>query len=255
MRLTLRPLALSLALVALTALASAAPARADDIRVFSSVAMHAVVEDLAARFQRDTGHRVIATFGVAATLKGRIESGESFDLAILTPAQLDDLIKQSKAAGPRMVIARSAMGLMVKAGAPKLDVSSVDAFKRTILAAKSLAYVPGSASGVAFLATAKQLGILQAVESKTQASTVADDVIANVTSGRAEVGIMPVSEILPAKGASLGGLFPAEVQTYIVMAGAVSPKAPKAAQDFLAFLTARSSDAVITAKGMERVPQ
>ena len=119
MRLTLRPLALSLALVALTALALAAPARADEIKVFSSVAMHAVVEDLAARFQRDTGHRVIATFGVAATLKGRIESGESFDLAILTPAQLDDLMRGTDRARAKRVA--DAMLKMVK-----LDLAALE---------------------------------------------------------------------------------------------------------------------------------
>ena len=110
------------------------------------------------------------TFGLAAALKGRIEAGESYDLAILTPAQLDDLIKQGKAAGPRAVIARTGLGLMVKAGAAKLDVGTVDAFKRTLLGAKSVTYVPAGASGVAFLATAKQLGIAPALESKTRAA-------------------------------------------------------------------------------------
>ena len=249
----LRAVSLYPALVALTLLAAATPARADDIKVFSSVAMRAVVEEVASRFERDTGHRVVATFGLAAVLKARIESGESYDLAILTPAQADELIAGAKAAGPRTVIARSPMGLMVKAGAPKLDVANVDAFKRMLMAAKSLSYVPGGASGVAFLATAKQLGILQAVEAKTKAGTSGDEVSASVTTGAAEIGILPVSEILSVKGAALGGIFPAEVQTYIVMAGVVSPKAPKSARDFLARLTSSASDAVITAKGMERV--
>src|SRR6187401_30368 len=94
----LRTLVRRSALVALTLLAAATPARADDIKVFSSVAMRAVVEEVAARFERDTGHRVVATFGLAAVLKGRIESGESYDLAILTPAQADELIAGAKAA-------------------------------------------------------------------------------------------------------------------------------------------------------------
>jgi molybdate transport system substrate-binding protein len=249
---TLRAAARSV-FVALTLLALAAPARADDIKVFSSVAMRAVVEELAPRFERDTGHRVVPTFGLAAALKGRIEAGESYDLAILTPAQLDDLIKQGKAAGPRAVIARTGLGLMVKSGAAKLDVGNVEAFKRTLLAAKSVTYVPAGASGVAFLATAKQLGIAPALESKTKAAASGDEVNTNVTSGGAEIAILPVSEILPVKGAALGGVFPADVQTYIVMGGALSPKASQAARDLLARLTASASDAVITAKGMERV--
>jgi molybdate transport system substrate-binding protein len=241
------------ALVVLALIASAVAAGAEEIKVFSSVAMRTVVEELAPRFERETRHHIVATFGVAATLKGRIESGEAYDLAILTPAQVDDLIAAGKAAGPRTVIARSKLGLMVKAGAPKLDVHTVDTFKRTLLAAKSLTYVPGGASGVAFLDTARKLGILQTVESKTKAATTGDEVNTNVTTGAAEIGILPVSEILPVKGAALGAAFPADVPIYVVMAGAASPKAPPAAREFLARLMAASSDDVITAKGMERV--
>ena len=198
------------ALIGLVLFFAAIPAHAEDIKIFSSVAMRAVVDELAPRFERETRHRVVATFGLAAALKGRIEGGEAFDLAILTPAQIDDLIKQGKAAAAsRAVIARTGLGLMVRAGAPKLDVGTVDAFKRTLLAAKSVTYVPAGASGVAFVATAKQLGIAQALEPKTKPGASGDEVNANVTSGTAEIAILPVSEILPVKGAALGGVFPA----------------------------------------------
>ena len=242
------------AVVTLTLLFGALPARAEDIKVFSSVAMRAVVEDIAQRFEKETKHHVVTTFGLAAAMKGKVEAGEAFDLVIITPAQIDDLIKQGKAAaGSRAVIARTGLGLMVRAGSPKLEVGTVDAFKRTLLATKSLTYVPAGASGVAFVATAKQLGIAQALEAKTKAGASGEDVNANITGGAAEIAVLPVSEILPVKGAALGGVFPAEVQTYIVMAGATSNAASQAARDFLARLTSTASDAVITAKGMERV--
>jgi molybdate transport system substrate-binding protein len=242
------------AVVVLTWLFVAVPARAEDIKVFSSVAMRAVVEDIAQRFEKETKHHVVTTFGLAAAMKSRIEGGEAFDLVIITPAQIDDLIKQGKAAADsRAVIARTGLGLMVKAGSPKLDVGTVDAFKRTLLTAKSLTYVPAGASGVAFLATAKQLGIADAIAAKTKAGASGEDVNANITGGAAEIAVLPVSEILPVKGATLGGVFPADVQTYIVMAGATSTTASPAARDFLARLTSAASDAVITAKGMERV--
>jgi molybdate transport system substrate-binding protein len=242
------------ALIGLTLLLAAMPARAEDIKVFSSVAMRAVIEELAPRFERETRNRVVATFGLAAALKSRIEGGDAFDLAVLTPAQIDDLIKQGKAAAAsRAVIARTGLGLMVRAGAPKLDVGTVDAFKRTLLGAKSLTYVPAGASGVAFVATAKQLGISQSLEAKTKPGASGDEVNANITGGTAEIAILPVSEILPVKGAALGGVFPADVQTYIVMAGATSNAASQAARDFLARLTSAANDGVITAKGMERV--
>ena len=252
---TLPARAVRLVLVALTLLWGAVPARAEDVKVFSSVAMRAVVEELAQRFERETGHRVVPTFGLAAAMKSRIEGGEAFDLAILTPAQIDDLIKQGKAAAAsRAVIARTGLGLMVRAGASKLDVGTVDAFKRTLLTAKSLTYVPPpGASGAAFQAVVKQLGIAQALEAKTKAGTSAEEVIANITGGAAAIAVLPVSEILPVQGATLGGVFPADVQTYIVMAGATSNAASQAARDFLARLTSTASDAVITAKGMERV--
>jgi len=242
------------AVVVLALLLGARPALAEDVKVFSSVAMRAVVDDIAQRFERETKNHVVATFGLAAAMKARIEAGDAYDLAILTPAQIDDLIKQGKAAAAsRAVIARTGLGLMVRAGAPKLDVGTVDAFKRTLTGAGSLTYVPAGASGIAFIATAKQLGIADALQAKTKAAASGDEVNANVTSGAAAIAVLPVSEILPVKGAALGGVFPAEVQTYIVMAGATSNSASKATRDFLARLTSAASDAVITAKGMERV--
>jgi len=233
-----------------------APARADEVKLFSSVGIKAVVDELAPRFERQTHHKIVATFGLAGALKMRLEGGEAFDVAILTPALLDDLIKQGKAASAsRSVIARTGLGLMVRAGAPKLDLSSVDAFKRTLLAAKSLTYVPAGASGVAFVATAKHLGIAASLEPKTKAAASGDEVNANVTSGAAELAVLPVSEILPVKGATLGGVFPADVQTFIVMAGGASANAPHAAaaKEFLAFLMSPSNDGVVKEKGMERV--
>jgi molybdate transport system substrate-binding protein len=142
---------------------------------------------------------------------------------------------------------------MVRAGAPRLNVGTTEAFKQTLLSAKSLTFVPAGASGVAFLATAKQLGIAPALEPKTKAARSGEEVNENVTSGAAEIAVLPVSEILPVKGAALGGVFPADVQTYIVMAGATSNAASPAARDFLALLTSAGSDPVMTAKGMERV--
>jgi molybdate transport system substrate-binding protein len=251
---SIRRIAAAAAALALAALGLGSPARADEIKVFSSVAMRAVLEELAPRFERDTQHHIVATFGLAAQLKTRIENGEAYDVAILTPAQIDELVAKGKAAGAsRAVIARTGLGLMVKTGAPKLDVATVEAFKQTLLAAPSLTYVPAGASGVAFKATAEKLGIAAALDAKTKAAASGEEVNANVTSGAAAIAVLPVSEILPVQGAALGGVFPADVQTYIVMAGAASNAAPQAARDFLALLVGRSSDAVITAKGMQRV--
>jgi molybdate transport system substrate-binding protein len=229
-----------------------APASADEIRVLSSVGIKAVVDDLAPQFEKTTKHKVTMVFGLAGALKTQIEKGEPFDVAILTPPLLDDLIAKGLVPA-KSVIARTGLGLMIKAGAHKPDVSSVDAFKKTLLAAKSITFASAGASGIAFLATAKQLGIADAIKTKPAAS--GDEVNSNILSGASDLAVLPVSEILPVKGAELGGVFPADVQTFVIMAAGVNAKAPKAAaKDFVAFLMSPANNGVVKTKGMERLP-
>jgi molybdate transport system substrate-binding protein len=236
------------------AILSASNASADEIRVLSSVGIKAVVEELAPQFEKTTKHKVTTVFDLASAQKTRIDAGERFDVAILTPALIDDLIaKGTIASASRAVVARTGLGLMIREGARKPDITTVDAFKKTLLDAKAITLVPAGASGVAFLATAKKLGIADTIKTKPAAS--GEEVNANVTSGAAEIAILPISEILPVKGAQLGGVFPADVQTFIVMAAGVSAKAQgSAARDFVTFLMSKSNDPVIKAKGMERTP-
>ncbi|HEY1305275.1 MAG TPA: molybdate ABC transporter substrate-binding protein [Vicinamibacterales bacterium] len=228
------------------------PAAADDIKVLSSVGIKAVVEALAPQFEKATKHKVTTVFDLSATVKKNIDSGAPFDVAIMTPALIDDLIaKGTIASASRTVIARVGLGLMTRAGAKKLDVSTVDAFKKTLVDAKAITFVPAGASGVAFLATVKKLGIADTIKTKEVAS--GEEVNANVTSGAADIAILPVSEILPVKGAQLGGVFPADVQTFVVMAAGVNAKTSgTAAQEFVSFLMKPANNAVIREKGMER---
>jgi molybdate transport system substrate-binding protein len=233
----------------------ASPVYADDIRVLSSVAMKSVLEALAPEFAREGKHTIRPVFGIAAAIKTSIEGGEPFDIAILTPAMLDDLAGKGLVdATPRPVVARAGLGLMIKAGAPKPDVSSVDAFTRTLLAARAVTYVPTGASGVAFLSTIEKLGISEALKAKARPAATGDEVNANVTTGAADLAVLPVSEILPVRGAELGGVFPAPIQSYIVMAAGISTRSSRAAaaREFVAFLTAASNTSVLRAKGMDR---
>jgi molybdate transport system substrate-binding protein len=243
-------------LVAAAAVSGQSPsARADELRVLSSVGIQAVVQALAPEFERTTGHELTLEFDLASAHKTRIEGGESFDVAILTPPLLDDLIaKGLVVAETRAAIARVGLGLMIRSGAPKPDVSSVDAFKRTLLEAASITYAPAGASGIAFLAIAERLGIAPDVAAKAKPGSNGEAVAANVTSGSADLGVLPVSEILPVAGAELGGEFPAEVQTYVVMVAGLSTRSERsaAAQAFVDFLLAPANSAVLTAKGMER---
>lgn len=249
---TLRNVTTLLAVVA--ALLHATAANAEEIKVLSSLGIKAVVDELAPKFEQTTKHKVATQFDLASVLKTKIEGGEPFDVAILTPPLLDDLIAKGRiSSASRSLVARVGLGLMIRAGAPKPDVSSIDAFKRTLLNAKGVTYASAGASGVAFVATIDKLGIGDAVKAKARLAASGDEVNANIASGAADLAVLPVSEILPVRGAELGGLFPAEVQTYIVMAAGVSASSRgAAARDFVAFLMSPANSAAIKAKGMER---
>ena len=240
--------------IAVVIVLTAASVRAEEIRVLSSVGIKAVVEVLGPQFERTTKHKVTTTFDLAGVLKTKIEGGEAFDVAILTPAMIDDLIAKGKiASATRAEVARTGLGLMIRAGAPKPDVSSSEAFRKTLLAAKSITYVTTGASGVAFLATVEKMGIADAIKAKAKPAANGDQVNANILNGTAEFAVLPVSEILPVKGAELGGVFPKDAQTYIVMAAGVNANAKSTvAREFVAYLMAAPNSAVIRDKGMER---
>lgn len=241
-------------IIAAALLFSGSAAHAEEIRVLSSIGIRTVIEDLAPQFEKTTKHKVTTVFDLAGVLKTKIEGGEPFDVAILTPPQLDDLIAKGQVApASKALVARVGLGLMIRAGARKPDVSTVEAFKRTLLDAKSITYASAGASGVAFLATIEKLGIAAAVKAKAKPAATGDEVNANITSGTADLAVLPISEILPVAGAELGGVFPADVQTYIVMAAGVGAKTQgSVARDFVTFLMSPANSAVIRAKGMER---
>jgi len=230
-------------------------AEAADITVLCSSGFKAVMEELAPQFERATHHKVVVRYGLAAQLKQEIEAGEAFDLAVLTPAAIDDLIAQRKVASDsRTILARSGLGIAIRAGAHKPDISTVEAFKRSLLAAKSIAYAKEGASGVAFAALIQRLGIADDLKAKSTLTATGEEVGAAVVRGEVEFGVLPVSEILPVRGAELLGTFPADAQSYIVMVAAVGAGAreSRAARDLIRFLTAPAALPVINAKGMER---
>lgn len=225
------------------------------LTVLSSNGYQAVMEDLAVRFERVKQRKVVVTYDLASTLKQRIESGTAFDLAILTPAAIDDLITSGKiAADSRTPLAKAGLGFAIKAGARKPDVTSADAFKRSLTAAASIAYVKEGASGVAFAALVQRLGLSDALGPKTKLTATRDEVGDALRRGDAQLGVLPISEILPMTGVELGGAFPADVQSYIVMVAGAGARAAdgRAVRELIAFLTAPEARPVITAKGMER---
>ena len=234
-------------------LAGATSLQAAEIHVMSSNALKAVLEELVPQFEKTTGHRATLSFAPAAELKGRIDKGEAFDVAILTAALIDDLAKTSRiVAGTRNDLAKSAVGVAIRKGAPKPDLSSAEAFKKTLLSAKSIAYVGAGASGAGLRGVFEKLGIANEMKAKTRllSGVSAADAVAR---GEAELGFTQISEILPVAGAELAGPLPAglEVTTVFTAAGAASARHPEAGLAFLRFLKTPAAAKVIRAKGME----
>ncbi|MBM3818070.1 MAG: ABC transporter substrate-binding protein [Acidimicrobiia bacterium] len=229
--------------------------QAAQITVLCSNGIKAVMEELVPEFERATKHDVNITYGLAAALKRQIDGGERFDLAILTPALIDDLIKTGQvAANTRAVIARAPIGFMVRAGAQKPDVRTTEAVRRTLTASQSIAYAREGSSGVYFAGLLDKLGMTEGLKPKLRPMGSGEETSAAVAKGEAQLGVLPISEILPVPGVELLGPFPKDVQGYAVMVAGVGSSAAQSAvaRELIAFLMAPARNAVITKKGMER---
>jgi molybdate transport system substrate-binding protein len=252
----MRTLSVVLLASALAVYTAGHAARAAEIKVLTAGAMRSVVDALLPEFEKQTGHKVVLDNGTAGGLAKRIEGGEVFDLAIITPAVIDDLAKKGRIAGARIDLAKVGMGVAVKEGAAVPDIKTVEAFKRTLIEAKSVAYIDpkaGGSSGIYFDKLIDRLGIGEQVRAKAklkQGGYVAE----MVASGEAELAVHQISEIVPVKGIKLVGPLPAEVQnttTYAAGLGA-SAKEAAAAKALMDYLAGPASASVLQAKGMEK---
>jgi len=250
---------LMLAVIVCCLFMPALPALAQNerITVLSSNGIRAVLQELAPQFEKATGNQIAISFSVAAELKKRIDAGEAFDLAILTPPLMDDLIKQNTVVREsRTPLARTGMAIAVRRGAAKPDMRSVDALKASLVAAPSIAFAKEGAGGLFFTALVERLGLATTLTPKFKTFTTGDDVREAVARGEAALGVMPLSEILPAPSLEVAGLFPAAVQDYAVMVAGISRRTTRNAtvRAFIEFLMSPGASTVVTAKGMERVP-
>jgi molybdate transport system substrate-binding protein len=248
-------LALLAGLLGLTV--GAAVADAAEIKVLSSVALKAALdEEFLPQFARSAGNKVTIKYGAAAALKQQIEGGEAFDVAILTPALVDDLIKQGKLeAASRANLARTGVGVAIRKGAAKPDISTVDAFKAALINAKSIASgdpALGGASSVYFANLLQRLGIAEAMKGKIKL-TASGESAQPVAAGEAELGIGQISEIVPVRGAELLGPFPAELQVYTAFTAGVAANAKDAAaaKSLIKFLTTPAAAQILKARGLE----
>ena len=242
-------------------IALAAPTLSDaaEIRVLTTRAMNHVLTELGGAFERSTGHRVTLILAVPNQIERRVVGGEIVDAVMSGGPTVDSLVKQGKIApGDRVVLAQVGIGVAVRAGAPKPDISSPEALKRTLLAAKSIVYTApaaGGTSGVHFEKVLDRLGIAKEVKAKSilNAQAATKPSAEYVARGEAELGIQLISEIVSVPGAELVGPLPAELQAMnVIRAGIVTTaREPDAARALFKFLTSPAATAVIRAAGME----
>jgi molybdate transport system substrate-binding protein len=235
--------------------AQAAAVSAAEITVLSTPTLKATLEKLRPEFERASGHKLVLKFDGVAPLKRQIEAGDSFDVTILLPPMIDDLTKQGKLDGStRTDISRAAVGVAIRAGASKPDVSSIEALKQTLLKAKSMSYSPDSASGKYFAALFDRLAL--GAEAKSRLiPTAGAGVVDAVAKGEAELTVITVPNIVGTPGVELAGLLPEGLQNYTVFTAGVSTKAQdaEAAKTLIKFLMGPNATAVLKSKGMERV--
>lgn len=228
-----------------------------ELRVISGGAFKQVLTPLAAQYEKEGGPKAQLTFRTVGQHLRLIGSGqEDFDVAVLTPEAIDGLIKEGKVVpGSRADLAKTGVGVVVKSGTPLPDISTVEAFKRTLLAAKSVAFIDpkaGGSSGIYVEKLLERLGIAKDVNAKA-VLVQGGEVASHVVDGEAEIGIHQISEILPVKGATLVGPLPAEIQNFTVYSAGVAIGARDriAATALVSFLSGPHGLAIIKSKGMQ----
>ncbi len=229
------------------------PARPAELTVLSGNGARVAVAELVARFERATRHSVSLLFAVNPQVQKRIESGEPCDVAILNPPVLDELIKKGKVvAASRTVLGRSGIGMGMREGAKAPDISTVAAFKNTLLSAKSVAYPGEGASGRYFVSVVDRLGLTSQMSSKMRPMP-AEYNVEVVADGGAEYVVVVASRITGVPGVQLVGRIPQELQTWIGFTGGVctAAKEPAAARDLLRFIKMSAAAPVLEAAGIE----
>jgi len=243
-------------IAALACALAACAASAADLKVLTAGAFKPVLLALQPALERQSGHRLVIENDTAGALQKRVAGGEAFDLVVSSPASLQAMAQAGRLGKePPQPLAKVAIGVAVKQGAPLPDVSTVDAFRALLLAAPRVAYIDpasGGSSGIYLDDLFERWGIAPQVRAK--AVLVPGGLVAQkVVDGSADVAIHQISEILAVPGAVLVGPIPAEIQNYTVYAGAVSATTNKAAaaRELLAALRGPQAASVLKARGME----
>ena len=228
-----------------------------DLVVFSTIGVRSAAEPLFAQFDRTSGHTLAVTWGTAPMLVKRIEDGETADVVVLSRAGIEALRKQGRiAAGSDVTLASSGVGIAVKAGAPKPDISTPEALKRTLLAAKSIAYSEpsaGGASGVYFAKQLERMGIAEQMNPKTKYPPPGGFSANLLMTGEAELAVQQKPELLHVAGVEVIGLLPGDLNVITefavaMMAGCKNGETGKA---LIKMLQSPEAVAVYRSKGLD----
>jgi molybdate transport system substrate-binding protein len=241
------------AILAAAIMVSSSMAQTAELKVLSSNAFKEAYLELVPGFEKATGHKVVTTWAGTNDIVKRMQAGETYDLVIMAGPALDNLIKQDKIVpGSRVDLVKSGVGVAVRAGAPRPDISSGEALKRALLAAKSVAYSSGP-SGVYIESLFQRLGIADALKSKSKQTQPGNPVGVLIARGEAEIGFQQISELLPIAGIDYLGPLPPDIQHVTVFAAGIhtGAKEAEAAKALVKFLTAPAAVPVIKQKGLE----
>jgi molybdate transport system substrate-binding protein len=245
------------AVIALVSAALPVVSRAAEIKVLATIAVQSVMEDLAPKFAKESGHSVGMTFGLGGALAKRIQEGEVADLLIGPRGPLDGLIKSGRlVADSDLTIAHSRVGVAVRKGAPKPDISSPEAVKRALIAAKAVSYSNpafGGASGVHFAKVIERLGIADEMKGKVRFPPEGGFTARLLVTGEVELAVQQIGELLSVPGVELVGPLPGELQSITTFAAAIPSAAlqPKAARALIRYLQSPEATAVLKAKGLD----
>jgi molybdate transport system substrate-binding protein len=232
-------------------------AGAAEIKLLSAVALHPAIDAMIPDFEKSSGHKVSVAYGTAGGVAERVQKGESVDLVISAVPRIDQLQTQGKVvAGDRMIIAKVGVGAFVRRGSAKPDISSIESFKSSMLAAKSIAYpdpAGGGASGIYVASLLERLGIAVEMKPKTKLLPPTEVLYGSVANGDVEIGFNQISEILAQPTVDLAGPLPSAIQNYTQFVPAIVTGSGQAgaAKALVAFLSSPAAQAVLKAKGFE----
>ena len=227
-------------------------AQSAELKVLSGNGSKAAVRELCSQFEKATGNKIDLQFGVNPEVKSKIEAGARFDVVVGNPPIIDALIKDGIVVGPRVDFGHAGLGVAVKSGAPKPDISSVEAFKRALLASKAVAFPGKGASGIYFVSLLDRMGIKAEMQSKLK-PMAAEDTVEVVARGEADMVVVVSTRISDVPGVDRVGPIPAELQTTIGFAAGLSAstKEPDAAKALIRFLSAPAAAPTLRAKGVD----